>query len=734
MNQGLLRWVATNGLGLSLFFLLQSQIVAAGPTYYVDVVNGDDTYSPSQAQNPATPWQSIQKAVDTGGLINITKKGVPLDGYTVIVQPGTYYESVESKRDGLPGSPVILRAATPGTVIIRPPANGIGIYIQHHHHWVDGFVVTGTGVGIKMGPHRVADWIVGLVARNNKVYGNTSDGIQFRFGMGGIAEFNTVYNNGQSGLKYSGNEGKIHDNVAYLNGDFGIYVRDGVGHQVWNNRAYDNGKANLQILGSTIPPPGGRTFYVGAATGNDAYDEVQAQNPTTPWKTTRRALLIANPGDVVILLPGVYAETVASIRDGTANAPITIKALEGGYVTIQPPSGNPGVLIGHHYHVVEGLSVTGGTVGLQIGPYKKTDGPVEGVVARENHIYRNGIGIKFEATQSSAMHNIIRENGQDGILWGKRAKDGAYIFNNLVYANGQSSSAFAITIATGRDHVIMNNTVYGNQNGGIRLGSSADDPVYSQVLNNIVGKNPVGIKEPGGEYYVGRALLDYNDVYQNTVRNYDLSGGGRTKVGPNSISRDPLFLAPATGDFRLSRRDAGQAADSPVIDRGSDTAEAVGLDGRTAFTDKHPDTGRVDLGYHDTLLHPTVGTLTVDQASVTLDTNGASLALSANFRAGATSDGIELGTEYVEVGFGGYQFFLAAADFQQVGAKWVYGGAGVVSQATLEELPDKSISVTLQASGLVIETQISTNTPIEVKIGDDFGSTAVPLRGVLQFP
>jgi parallel beta-helix repeat protein len=726
------------GLVVYLLLLIQAPLAMAGPTYYVDGANGDDAYSDLMAQNPATPWRTIKKAVDTGGLINITKKNAPLDGYTVVVQPGVYNESVESKRDGLPDNPVILRAASPGTVTIQPPPGTPGFFISHHHHVVDGFVVTGAGIGLKLGPHDGGDGPTsGLVARNNTVHSNSNNGIQFSNAVDGVAEFNTVSQNGQNGISYSGNGSMIHDNTATMNGQFGIYVKDGVDHRVWSNTASNNTKGNIKILGSTLPPPvgqppGQRTFYVSETSGNDTYDELKAQNPATPWKTIKRGLQSAIAGETVAILPGLYAVNVGSLRDGAPDAPITLQAVTPGSVIIQPPSGS-GVYIGHNYHVISGLVITGAGSGLQLGPYKAAENPpVTGLVARNNVLYGNLIGIKFtNAIDSTAMHNEIYNNRRDGIWY---SGSGANIFNNLVYANGQDlTGQYGITLRSGDRHQVTNNTVYGNLNGGIRLGLTASLPVFATVLNNIVVNNLIGIKEPGGSDYTGHATVDYNLVYGNT-KDYDLSNGSGTVKGPHSISLPPVFVDAANGDFRLGRRDTGQPTDSPAINKGSDTAEALNLGGRTAFTDKHPDVGVVDLGYHGTVLKLAEGATTISQATLSFDLSSQSLTLAANLRPGTDSDGIEPGNEFVEVVFGGFQFYIPAAGFQQVGSQWVYNGGGSVSGATIEELGDGSQNITLQVTDLALEAKISTTTSISLQIGDDFGSAPVSFRGTLTYP
>src|SRR5262245_37053994 len=88
--------------GALLGLLLAPQAVFAR-TFYVDTVSGSNLNTVAQAQNPATPWKTIKRAL-----------GVAIGGDTVIVKPGTYMESVESKRDGTSGAPIVLRSSTAG--------------------------------------------------------------------------------------------------------------------------------------------------------------------------------------------------------------------------------------------------------------------------------------------------------------------------------------------------------------------------------------------------------------------------------------------------------------------------------------------------------------------------------------------------------------------------------------------------------------------------------------------
>lgn len=89
-----------------------------------------------------------------------------------------------------------------------------------------------------------------------------------------------------------------------------------------------------------------------------------------------------------------------------------------------------------------------------------------------------------------------------------------------------------------------------------------------------------------------------------SVRYSDIQGG---YAGAGNIDADPLFTAGPNGDYYLSRIAAGQAADSPCIDEGSESAASTCyaipegercMDDLTTRTDEITDSGTVDLGFH----------------------------------------------------------------------------------------------------------------------------------------
>jgi hypothetical protein len=94
-------------------------------------------------------------------------------------------------------------------------------------------------------------------------------------------------------------------------------------------------------------------YYVSPA-GSDANAGTDSANP---FKTIQHALDLAQPGGRIILAPGVYAQDIHSVRDGAANAPIT---LAGPADAVIHGGGAARIIeINHDYLAIEGFTFDG---------------------------------------------------------------------------------------------------------------------------------------------------------------------------------------------------------------------------------------------------------------------------------------------------------------------------------------------------------------------------------------
>lgn len=80
----------------------------------------------------------------------------------------------------------------------------------------------------------------------------------------------------------------------------------------------------LTLMGGHVPAADAATYYV-ATTGNDTSPGTEMQ----PWRTIQRAANRVQPGDRVLVQPGVYYERVVMKTSGSSNAPIVFEGTRG---------------------------------------------------------------------------------------------------------------------------------------------------------------------------------------------------------------------------------------------------------------------------------------------------------------------------------------------------------------------------------------------------------------------
>jgi Right handed beta helix region len=152
-----------------------------------------------------------------------------------------------------------------------------------------------------------------------------------------------------------------------------------------------------------------QTWHV-SGTGNDAND---GKTVKTAFRSLQKAADLVNPGDIVLIGDGIY--TIADKSDGgailniktsgTKDAWITWKAAPGAKPDIRP-IGWCGIQISGSYHILDGLTVTGGNDSIyllqaQEDGKKTTPDPK----FNTNGIYVNG---RVRKPEEKPHHNIIR--------------------------------------------------------------------------------------------------------------------------------------------------------------------------------------------------------------------------------------------------------------------------------------------------------------------------------------
>jgi hypothetical protein len=301
-----------------------------------------------------------------------------------------------------------------------------------------------------------------------------------------------------------------------------------------------------------------------------------------PWRTIRKALRHAVPGQTVYVRSGTYPDWVFATRSGTDRSPISLRAYPG-----ERPVMTGRLKIEGAFFCVRGLRFEGMTSANRTDPLIYVAGAQHVEILRNKILNAavSGIYVGDEGDLSedvSIISNEIRGNGthdrfDHGIYLG-HVRDGL-IANNLVVDN----RAIGVKIEPeANDMVVTQNTVADNRKDGIVVGGelnwSSNDNL---VVNNIVAFNKVWGIRTYWEDSIGsgnRALR--NLVYGNGEGNFWFLGGGLS--AQRSIHVNPRFIG--DGNYRLR-------AGSPALNRAIPTF-SLGFD----ITGRVRPRGRADLG------------------------------------------------------------------------------------------------------------------------------------------
>lgn len=84
----------------------------------------------------------------------------------------------------------------------------------------------------------------------------------------------------------------------------------------------------LKTRADTLAEPGARTWYV-SPTGNDSHS---GADPGNAFRNIQRAANLSQPGDLILILPGIYRESVSVPHSGAENQPIVFRGAGSGVI------------------------------------------------------------------------------------------------------------------------------------------------------------------------------------------------------------------------------------------------------------------------------------------------------------------------------------------------------------------------------------------------------------------
>jgi hypothetical protein len=176
----------------------------------------------------------------------------------------------------------------------------------------------------------------------------------------------------------------------------------------------------------------------------------------TPLGTVQAGIDAAQPGDVVVVAAGTYAERLRSVRAGQAGAPITIRGTAGALVT----SAGRVLTLRHAHHVIEMLVLDG-----QYGD----DDTVRIESAADSAVLR-GLEIR------RAQKDCVDMGAPPNVLI-----DGCTIHHCLNAAGGRTD-AHGVVAGAVRDLTIRNTEIHTFSGDALQLDPDRASPGWDRVL------------------------------------------------------------------------------------------------------------------------------------------------------------------------------------------------------------------------------------------------------------
>lgn len=231
-----------------------------------------------------------------------------------------------------------------------------------------------------------------------------------------------------------------------------------------------------------------REWYVSTSGSDNA-----AGSKAAPFRTIGRALKAVGPGEAILVLPGIYAESVVidgAVKAGRRDAPITLKAVK--YARIFPGKSGALVQVRKPYWVVEGFDID---VRKQPRFAVIFEGDTEGSVLRDAHVHDGTLG--GGVTTFGGAHGVTLEG------------------NNIhdFHKKPRGDSHGVVVQATSRDITLRDNDIHDNSGDSVQC-LKPDRPGLTPARGLLVEKNRL--------YSNGENAVDIKTCSDVVIRDNDM--------------------------------------------------------------------------------------------------------------------------------------------------------------------------------------------------------------------
>lgn len=283
---------------------------------------------------------------------------------------------------------------------------------------------------------------------------------------------------------------------------------------------YNFGWVMLLVLLCDLPFAARATTYFVAQNGNDASNGLDR---VSAWQTIQKAADEADPGDVILVLPGTYAGA-RLLRSGTEADPIILRSDTPLAAVLDRPGSRSihncilDIDPAEHW-IVEGFTVTN-SPRYGIAVFGADGAHIRNVTVRGNCVQGSASTGIFTAFADDPLieNNESGHNGEHGI-YHSNSGDRPVIRNNVLHHNANSGLHMNADKDMGGDGIISgalveNNRIYRNGAGG--AGINMDGVTHSTVRNNLLWDTP---NNSGIALFRGNAAVAShgNLVVNNTI-------------------------------------------------------------------------------------------------------------------------------------------------------------------------------------------------------------------------